>query len=364
MTDKQKKIVFVLSYILVFVIGMMFGAIKKDDTVQSYSNQSVITKAQTTTQPTNEITLTAELIKVENKIKMEVITNLENGAIVEVLVLNNELESMSDFLTVQDGKASIEFVIPNERVASVYAGTALVRFNLADHPQPETIKNIYGAKGENLTGSSIKDASDGGKFVSVDTLQLYYPDEATVFRALAQKKIDAYKEKTYSSKGPDVIQDINLPDSISILTLTHSGTGNFIVNLHSGNDNDLIVNEIGNFSGRIPIFGEGPFTLEVNGSDTWTAVFSPLFATNDSSFAGTGFDVSNYFSEISNNVWNISHKGESNFIVYLHTDKGSKLIQNEIGDVESTVILDIPNGATTFMWEVQTNGEWSITPKD
>jgi len=56
-------------------------------------------------------------------------------------------------------------------------------------------------------------------------------------------------------------------------TMTHSGTDNFIVWIYAQNgDKDLIVNEIGSYSGRraLQIGATGTYTLDVQADGAWT----------------------------------------------------------------------------------------------
>lgn len=117
MTDKQKKIVFVMSYILVFVIGLMFGAIKKDDsTVQSSSNQ--IAQSTTNNQTTKPVSTTA----------IQAVTADPMKNINDTLVILQE--AMKDVCSVSlDTNSEVYNLIPTESqfvtdVLSAQAGNA------------------------------------------------------------------------------------------------------------------------------------------------------------------------------------------------------------------------------------------------
>jgi|GEM_PF-3647334 len=311
-----------------------------------------------------EIALTGTIVKGDGTLTVDITTNIIDGAIIDVFILNDGLDSLSDVVEVKNGEATIEFTLPEEWNPQAYAGSVSLNFNKEEHSQPDEVKVAYGEKGELITSKDAQDQDDGGVSVHVLTNSVFYPDEETVQSFKRQEMIDKYADLKYEGSNQDVIQDIILPTGLSTVTFNYTGSSNFIVYLHSSTGKDLIVNEIGRFNGTIPVFGEGPFMLEVDGAGSWTADFNPMLETDTAIFEGNGFNVSGYFSAPKETVWTVSHDGRSNFIVYLHTDKGSELVQNEIGVVDGTIILDIPSGSTICLWEVQADGNWSLKPKE
>ncbi len=70
-----------------------------------------------------------------------------------------------------------------------------------------------------------------------------------------------------------------------------------------------------------------------------------------------------------NNVFDISHNGESNFIVGIYDQEGSRdTLVNEIGQYEGTVLVrggdgtfDLTPGPCTI--EINADGAWTIEPQ-
>lgn len=302
-----------------------------------------------------------ELVINGNELSINLTTNIADGAIIEFYITNVVETIDGSTAEVEDGKASVTFILGEDASVDEYIGLIMFEFDRLENKQNQNIIDIYGENGENITGDLALDDTASGVFVRTNIV--YYPNQQAVIDARKQVIIDEYNINKYSGSGQDVVTDIILPKSLSILRLKNKGKSNFIVYLHDETDKDLIANEIGNFNGTIPIFGEGPFMLEIDG-DKWSAEFEPMFEAESGVFNGKGFAASGYFDVPEENIWTITHNGESNFIVYLHTDQGSELVQNEIGKVNGNIILDIPSGSTICVWEIQADGEWSINPKE
>lgn len=58
-------------------------------------------------------------------------------------------------------------------------------------------------------------------------------------------------------------------DGLKSTTVTHSGSGNFAIWSYSASGTDLLVNEIGNFSGEV-LLSDGTFLFEVTATGQWT----------------------------------------------------------------------------------------------
>lgn len=76
--------------------------------------------------------------------------------------------------------------------------------------------------------------------------------------------------ETLSGTGDDVVV-LDPPSSgLSSTTLTHAGGGNFAIWGYSSDGTDLLVNEIGNYSGEV-LLADGTFVLEITADGPWTA---------------------------------------------------------------------------------------------
>ncbi|MEX0682355.1 MAG: hypothetical protein WD472_02750 [Dehalococcoidia bacterium] len=122
------------------------------------------------------------------------------------------------------------------------------------------------------------------------------------------------------------------------------------------------MNEIGNYSGSRPLFGDEPIVFDVNADGPWTIHIEAISAASGAAFSGTGDAVSGLITDTPDNGgWNISHDGQDNFIVYLHCADGSDLVQNEIGAVSGSTIVSF--GDSPCLWEIEADGNWSLAPQ-
>jgi putative cell wall-binding protein len=171
---------------------------------------------------------------------------------------------------------------------------------------------------------------------------------------------------TATGIGDDIIK-ISKPGGSTkpvIVTATHNGRRNFIVwGLDSnGGYNDLLVNEIGPYSGRT-ILDEGPFTkpsthLQIDADGRWTITLSPLSTARSltTNTTGSGDDVLKWGG--SSRTARFTHSGSSNFIVWAYDVNGElhALLVNDIGSYNGTRL--IPAG--TRYLSVEADGNWTI----
>jgi hypothetical protein len=129
-----------------------------------------------------------------------------------------------------------------------------------------------------------------------------------------------------------------------------------------GDKKDLLINEIGSYQGQRPIFGQEPVFFDIDADGAWTLRIEPVGTQGSPAFSGRGDAVSGMFSPPSGpSPWTITHTGESNFAVWLHCSGGSDLIQNEIGRVAGSRVIQFEDGPC--LWEVEADGEWSLAPR-
>lgn len=170
----------------------------------------------------------------------------------------------------------------------------------------------------------------------------------------------------YSGTG-DSILEITLPagpDSIGIATLTHSGSRNFAVwsldqNL---NQDDLLVNTIGNYSGTV-VFNLSTSTritaFEISADGAWTVTLRDVQTVRTleegSAATGQGDDVLVYFGDTS--IATLEHSGTQNFAIWSYSDTaGDDLLVNEIGSYSGEVRW--PSGPALI--DISADGPWSI----
>lgn len=169
---------------------------------------------------------------------------------------------------------------------------------------------------------------------------------------------------TFSGVGQFVTDKFTPPSAVSRLQLTHNGGSNFVVWAY-GDDGqqELLVNTIGGYSGSRPLISETGWFLEIDADGAWTATIEAISPDPSAAagVAGSGDLASGLFfpSDTGPVPVEVVHNGDSNFIVWLHCGGGSELVQNEIGPVSGSTVVDFAEGPC--VWDVRSEGSWSVT---
>lgn len=146
-----------------------------------------------------------------------------------------------------------------------------------------------------------------------------------------------------------------------VATITHDGGGNFAVwALNDALEQiDLLVNEIGPYTGRKPInlLDSETAQLSIEADGNWSVTLEPG-ATGVRRFGrrgtyGSGSDV---LYATASKVFTITHDGESNFAVWNYTTTSSDLVVNEIDRYTGQHVLR--EGIVV----IEADGVWTITP--
>jgi hypothetical protein len=75
--------------------------------------------------------------------------------------------------------------------------------------------------------------------------------------------------KATNGTGAMVLQLTALPADLAVMKFTHRGRSNFAVFAHSTYGSDLLINEIGHYSGET-ILPDGTLLLEIEADGKWT----------------------------------------------------------------------------------------------
>ena len=164
-----------------------------------------------------------------------------------------------------------------------------------------------------------------------------------------------------SGSGQQATEEFYLPSTIAVANFTHNGSSNFVVMAYVDDGEELLVNEIGSYRGSRPLVSSGPVMLDIDADGAWTVKIVPLGVAASASFNGKGDAVSGIFDPPSRGAWEISHDGQSNFVVLCHCVGGSDLVQNEIGAVSGSSVITFDKGPC--FWEVEADGNWSLKPR-
>ncbi len=168
---------------------------------------------------------------------------------------------------------------------------------------------------------------------------------------------------TLTGSGDSVL-DISKWDGPAILKATYQGGSNFIVENYgdTGNLIDLLINEIGNYKGTLPIDfldGEKTTRLAVTAAGPWEFQIQPLdYARHENipgTISGVGSDVVILSSGTPDLLKADASQASSNFIILgfgTHLD----LVINEIAPYTGTVILS----SDTVLLSIEATGPWSI----
>ncbi len=169
--------------------------------------------------------------------------------------------------------------------------------------------------------------------------------------------------ETVYGKGDDVHTNITVGSGLYKVHFTNNGKSNYIVKVHDARgDIDYAVNEIGNYDGYYFLTGKSPFMFEIESNGKWSYTIESIGETAETSFNGHGCFVTDIFSA-SSGKWHITHKGRSNFVIWLYTTKGRDLIVNDIGAYEGNKLLSIPKDSKAFLI-IKADGDWTITPEN
>jgi hypothetical protein len=162
-------------------------------------------------------------------------------------------------------------------------------------------------------------------------------------------------------------------NSPAVVTARHRGSSNFVVELVSpgaGGGSDLLINEIGNYSGqvaldeaeagryRVPVTADGPWTIRFT-----QPVPTPAAKRVPGTVRGRGSRVVQIrSSQDLQPVIDVRHRGRSNFVVDLigyGDTSGTELLVNEIGNYSGQSLLnDMPEGS--YLLAVQADGPWTV----
>ncbi|MHB1006739.1 MAG: hypothetical protein ACYC3S_14015 [Chloroflexota bacterium] len=166
---------------------------------------------------------------------------------------------------------------------------------------------------------------------------------------------------TLRGSGRQTTGQTELPSPLSVLRIAHTGSSNFVVRARVGNDNELLVNAIGSYSGSRPLLAREPVAFDVRADGAWSISIEPMANGGAPTFSGSGDAVSSLFAPPPSGIWDFQHDGATNFILWLKCGDGVSLVQNMAGPARSNKVVAFGQGAC--YWEVEADGNWSLTPR-
>ncbi|PID16825.1 hypothetical protein CSV63_02760 [Sporosarcina sp. P34] len=192
---KKAAIITGIGFVLVAIVGSLLPETEDDIVAEK---EKVVVDSQTkndSNSQTENIDVKKEkktevnVLDVSGKIKasasqgvidVNVKTNIPDGGLIKLSILDNELKTIEDYATVENGEISKTMKIPEDRMPGEYMVSAFFNFDDKQHPQPEEIKNTYGNKGEKITGDLEFFNSIDGKNADFEPVNIPYPSPSVV----------------------------------------------------------------------------------------------------------------------------------------------------------------------------------------
>jgi len=158
-------------------------------------------------------------------------------------------------------------------------------------------------------------------------------------------------------RGDDIIDVPVVTGTAVVATFTHRGSSNFsVVSFDSsGGRIALLVNEIGEYNGTVPLnFSSPPAELEISADGAWTVTISDVRdqPRYDGAASGSGDQV--LLITVDAGRLAATHDGRSNFAVLSWGDRRTLMI-NEIGAYSGTVRLP-----DAIALEIKADGNWTL----
>ena len=167
------------------------------------------------------------------------------------------------------------------------------------------------------------------------------------------------------------VETVNLvADSPAVVASVHRGSSNFVLELIAPGTQELLVNEIGNYSGEVAFANAAAsqYRLRVQADGPWTVAITQPVPTPSAkpvpgTFSGRGPKVTKIrATDDLQPIVTSQHGGQSNFVVYLigyGDTSGQELVVNEIGNYSGeTVVTNMPSG--NYLLAVQADGPWTV----
>ena len=176
-----------------------------------------------------------------------------------------------------------------------------------------------------------------------------------------------------SGNGPTGTEPFELESGLSVFHMTYQGERNFIVWLLDRNGvrvtDGLLANQMGSFKGSKAVQTKGgPHVLDVQASGPWTITIEqprPTNAPRTASYTYETTKTATEFFELTRGVrrFEMSHRGDRNFIVWLLDKNGAKvpggLVANEQGPFEGSRAIQVPKD-DIYLLQVEANGPWVV----
>jgi hypothetical protein len=259
-----------------------------------------------------------------------------------------------------------------------------------------TVKNVGDQEGSSTVTLKIDGVVESSQDVTLaaqETKLIHFAvikTEAKTYIASVGELVKSF-QVTVPSPEPIILEGIGqqatnsftLERGISIFHMTHDGHSNFAIWLYdagTGERVDLLVNEIGTYTGSriVGVTAElgqaspGEHLLDVTADGNWQVIIEqPRTVTAPKipqTFSGRGDSVPSPFTLEQGTVkFEMTHNGNSNFAIWLYDNEGSRvdLLVNEIGAFEGSKIVGVTGllgqaSAGIHYLDITADGNWSV----
>lgn len=217
-SNKEKKPFYKRWWFIVIVLFVVIGSIGGDDEKESEKEKDKPVAVKTEKKEDEKVEKNVKSEKEEsldvkgalditfkdNKAIATITTNAIDGSIFETTIMDGNINMVTGFLEVKDGKAVKEFEANKDWEVGYLSSIASMRFNLDEHPQPEQVKKAYGEHGENLKGDFIIENNVGGNNLNLESKTIAYPDEITL-KAKQTELFDKAMNELIGSSGGVIV---------------------------------------------------------------------------------------------------------------------------------------------------------------
>ncbi|HEX2150097.1 MAG TPA: hypothetical protein VHI31_08015 [Actinomycetota bacterium] len=180
-------------------------------------------------------------------------------------------------------------------------------------------------------------------------------------------RVEKVESQEFEGQGSKK-QTFKAGGGLTVFTLTHEGSQNFVVQYGSGDSQSLLVNEIGNFEGSkavgLPV---GDYTLDIATRGRWSVKIDQSVPTEaplpPKKLEGTGAAASDFFSLKAGPArFRLTYNGSSLFAPQLiNAADGTviTLLANELSDFRGEKTVEIFADGI-YLVDVTAGGPWTI----
>jgi len=192
----------------IFLIGLIFGGPEDSNRNSSGAGAETEKIEEAKTEVNREFKADLFTNVEDNKITLKIKSNVPDGGIFELSLLDSDYNMKSDTAVIENGIAKKVFTMPEDSPVGSYLGMASFSFNSEEYNQPKNIINIYGEDGSKMLGDQKAQKTDGKSyFGQIDDRNFFYPTE----RAVKEKRNQTFEAAVNEliNKSDGIIVDVS-----------------------------------------------------------------------------------------------------------------------------------------------------------